>query len=164
MASTATPAADLHVRARALTKEHNPIYFMAHIISRFQAQMNDALGPERVSQSTWRALFLLAERNGRTIGELADESLVEGSAMGRAVATLAADGLVERKADERDRRYTRVYLTAEGRRRYAALAPIAIGQIERGLKSLSESEFEQLLDLLRRIKGDFDRSPYAEAS
>ncbi|MDH3234471.1 MAG: MarR family transcriptional regulator [Alphaproteobacteria bacterium] len=63
----------------------------------------------------WRLLGLLWDREAMTIGELARGILIEQSSTTRLVDRAAADGLVEKFTDARDRRRVRVRITPAGR-------------------------------------------------
>lgn len=63
----------------------------------------------------WRVLACLFDTDGTMITRLAAQALIEQSAMTRVVERMEDRGLVQRRADPRDRRRARVYLTPEGR-------------------------------------------------
>jgi len=97
-----------------------------HLLRRL-AQEDRALG---ISAPRLSALSVLVFGGPRTIGSLAAAEGVTPPTMTRLVAGMADAGLVERLADESDRRVVRVAATATGRqlllagrdRRVAALA------------------------------------------
>ena len=59
-------------------------------------------------------LFLLAARNAASVGEIATELDVAPAAVTNLSKRMEAAGLVERVADERDARLTRLRLTGQG--------------------------------------------------
>ena len=64
-----------------------------------------------MTRAQWMILFRLRRRDGMTQRELAEVLEVEPITVGRLVDRLEARGLVERRADPRDRRCWRLHLT-----------------------------------------------------
>jgi DNA-binding MarR family transcriptional regulator len=64
-----------------------------------------------MTRAQWMILFRLRRRDGLTQRELAEVLEVEPITVGRLVDRLEARGLVERRADPRDRRCWRLHLT-----------------------------------------------------
>lgn len=71
----------------------------------------------QIGLHTGQEMFLLRlwRRDGQTQTELADEICVQPATVTRMIDRLTRVGLVERRADEEDRRVSRVYLTENGR-------------------------------------------------
>jgi DNA-binding MarR family transcriptional regulator len=67
------------------------------------------------------------------------------------MAVLTAEGLVERRPDEADRRRNLVTITAAGGRRLAELGDAAAGAQDELLAPLSEAERTRLAAMLTRI-------------
>ncbi|RFU42276.1 MarR family transcriptional regulator [Actinomadura logoneensis] len=70
-------------------------------------------GLTRAEYDTLTALYRLG--SGATPGRLARETFASGAAVTKRLRSLAARGLVERRADERDRRVQHVSLSEDGR-------------------------------------------------
>jgi len=64
-----------------------------------------------MTRAQWMTLFRLRRQDGLTQRELAEVLEVEPITVGRLVDRLEARGLVERRADPRDRRVWRLHLT-----------------------------------------------------
>ncbi len=83
--------------------------------------------------------------------ELAGRMGIGGATLVRHLDRLEGEGLVVRRRDERDRRVTRVDITAAGRRRHRQLAVVA-DQLDREIKALMSDEdeetFRSILDRL----------------
>ena len=74
--------------------------------------------------------------------------------MTRIVDALEGDGLVERRVDEADRRSSRVWLTAAGRRQLSTIRSRKTAFLEQRLAALTESErvaVARALDILERL-------------
>lgn len=129
----------------------NPLYLMTRAIDRVARNVEAALGAHRFSQTHWRTLVALAENEPLSIGELSDFTFVEGSAQGRAIAKMEADGLVRREHDPADRRIVRVVLTPAGWARLDELKPVVVGEIDRAIENLSRADLRQLIGYLHDI-------------
>src|SRR5918997_2606211 len=73
-------------------------------------------GFPEVRASYGSVLLPLFEEDGLRMGEVARRARLSKQTMTTLVRLAERDGLVERRQDERDRRATRVQLTAKGRR------------------------------------------------
>lgn len=105
-----------------------------------------------VTRTQWLALTRLHRRAGANQSELADMMEIEKAPAGRIIDRLEDRGWVERRADPGDRRVNRMYLTLEGRRVHAKLAPIAEATVADALAGLSSSDQLQLVELLESVK------------
>ncbi|NUN93252.1 MAG: winged helix-turn-helix transcriptional regulator [Verrucomicrobiae bacterium] len=106
----------------------------------------------KLTQARWRALVLLAKMEGCTQIALARALNIQPITLGRAIDRLEADGLVERRADPRDRRAVALHLTAHSRGIVSKLFALGRGTQERALRGLDAREREQLFALLDRVK------------
>jgi MarR family transcriptional regulator for hemolysin len=97
------------------------------------------------------ALLRLVDREGLTQAQLARLQSVEAPTMCRLIDRLVRDGMVERQADPRDRRATRVYLTARGRETAATGAAVVAGIEARAFADLDEDDARALGALLDRV-------------
>ena len=95
-------------RVRAASRLHA---LAIHLLRRLRSEDEAAgLSPARLS-----ALSVLVYGGPRTMGELAEAEQVRPPTMTRLVASLEAEGLVERGADARDGRVVRVVATEAAR-------------------------------------------------
>jgi DNA-binding MarR family transcriptional regulator len=65
---------------------------------------------------------------------------------------LEANGWVQRRAERRDRRVKRVYLTPEAERVHRRIWHVAEATVDDALADLSAQESAQLMQLLSRVK------------
>jgi MarR family transcriptional regulator, transcriptional regulator for hemolysin len=99
----------------------------------------------------WILLRQAGEHAGASQRELADAMHIEPPTLVRHLDKLAEEGLVERRRDDVDRRKTRVWITAAGRKRMKQLHDIA-QECDGELRSLlTEREVEVLGKALTRI-------------
>jgi DNA-binding MarR family transcriptional regulator len=130
--------------------------------------VHDALDARMAEQgaSIWNWILLnkANEHEGSSQRELADAMHIEPPTLVRHLDKLAADGLVERRRDEADRRIVRVSVTPAGRRRLKELAVIA-QRFDTELRSLlTEREIEVLGKSLMRIHDHFTDEKTEERS
>jgi DNA-binding MarR family transcriptional regulator len=99
-------------------------FLLAKASQRWNELLQKAFAREgfpEVRASYGSVLLPLFEEDGLRIGEIARRARLSKQTMTTMVRLVERDGLVERRADEGDRRATRVHLTTRGRR----LIPVA---------------------------------------
>jgi DNA-binding MarR family transcriptional regulator len=125
--------------ARADSSRENLGFLLAKASQRWNELLQEAFAREgfpEVRASYGSVLLPLFEEDGLRMGEIATRSRLSKQTMTTMVRLAERDGLVERRADDSDRRATRVHLTARGRR----FKPVA----ERVLAELDEIAREAL--------------------
>jgi DNA-binding MarR family transcriptional regulator len=106
------------VASSGATRE-NLGFLLAKASQRWNELLQEAFAREgfpEVRASYGSVLLPLFEEDGLRIGEIAGRSRLSKQTMTTMVRLAERDGLVERRADDDDRRATRVDLTAKGRR------------------------------------------------
>jgi DNA-binding MarR family transcriptional regulator len=136
-----------------------PFIYMADIIFRINQNLLVALRPSGISIPMWRVLAILQETDGLPLSQLSAVIFVERSALSRVIDAMEEAGMVRREVLGRDRRYTRVFLCKEGRRKFEQIVPLAQGQIEWALQGLDRRRVQEFEDTLHHIIGNFDRLP-----
>jgi len=104
------------------------------------------------TRSQWLVLRRLGIQPGASQVELADLLEVEKATAGRLIDRLEANGWVERRADEFDRRINRIYMTKRGQSVHDTIGPIAEGMMEDELSGLTMAERKQLTELMMNVK------------
>jgi MarR family transcriptional regulator for hemolysin len=105
-----------------------------------------------ITRAQWLVLTRLHRRPGISQSELADLMEVERASAGRMIDRMEANGWVERRALNGDRRVKRVYLTEEAERVHRQIWRVAEATVEDALSDLSAPEAAQLMSLLGRVK------------
>lgn len=91
--------------------------FLIHDVSRLRRIVIDrALKPVGITRSQWWVLSFLGRRDGMTQTALAADLDLTKVAIGGLLDRMEGSGFVERRADPRDGRIKRVYLTPAGTR------------------------------------------------
>jgi DNA-binding MarR family transcriptional regulator len=131
-----------------------PMHYIAAIQRQNQINLGHALRPFGLSVPMWRALSALNDKDSVTIGQLADLTVLDRSSLGRVLEDMAELGLIERESPPDDRRAVVIRISEAGRRRFAEALPTMRNHIRGLLRGVSESEFETLMRLLRRLKAN----------
>ncbi len=136
-------------------------YYLWHIVLESQNKIEDTMRAHGIKAPSWRVIMILHERKSMTISEISKEVLLENSRLSRICQKLEEQGIVQRTKCEDDQRYTRIELTGKGDEIFEDLAPLAERQLERTLHGFSAEERKQLDRMMRRMKDNTYRSPYA---
>jgi DNA-binding MarR family transcriptional regulator len=107
-------------------------YLLARASHLVSAAFYARLRRRGISVRRWRLLAMLWDGGGMTIGALSRSILIEQSSTTRLVDRAVADGLVDKRADARDRRRVRVHITPAGRDYIADLIEDA-AQVDRAI-------------------------------
>lgn len=105
-----------------------------------------------ITRAQWLALTRLHRHPGVSQSDLAEMMEIERASAGRMIDRLEANGWVERRALDGDRRVKRVYLTPEAERVHGRIWGVAEATVEDALRDLSAQEGAQLMRLLSRVK------------
>lgn len=131
--------------------------FLAH--RAVHDELDARLREHDASVWTWVLLREAANAGGASQRELAELMRIEPPTLVRHLDKLQDAGLVERRADERDRRVMRVVVTAAGRRRLTKLHGV-VQELDRELRSvLTTREVEVLSRALPRLTAYFSEHP-----
>ena len=107
-------------------------FLLAKASQRWNELLQEAFardGFPEVRASYGSVLLPLFEENGLRIGEVARRARLSKQTMTTLVRLAERDGLVERRADNEDRRATRVHLTAKGGR-FKPVAEAILGELD----------------------------------
>lgn len=105
-----------------------------------------------LTRAQWRATKMLNHREGLRQNELADLLDMEPIAVGRVIDRLQAAGFVERRADPRDRRAWRLYVTEQARVIVDDMELIARDLRKDATCGIAYDELAQALAVINRIK------------
>ena len=127
--------------------------FLIHDVSRLRRIVVDrALKPLGITRSQWWVLAFLSRRDGMTQTALAADLDLTKVAVGGLVDRMESAGFVERRADERDARARRVYLTRAGQRLVTTIRE-SVDAVETSiLETVSEADLDEAARVLKAIK------------
>lgn len=126
-------------------------YLLARASDIVSGEFHAAIATWRLSVAEWRVLACLSDAEGIGIVDLAGMALMKQPRITKIVDRLEADGLVQRRTHEADRRRALVHLTDLGRTRVAPVLEAALAHERSVLECLTEDEratLKHALDLL----------------
>lgn len=127
--------------------------YLIHDVSRLRRVSFDReLSPLGITRSQWWVLAFISRNDGLPQTQLANELDVGKVALGSLIDRLQAAGFVERRADEKDRRVKRVFLTDNARRLIKDIGPITDSFNSRILKGISREDLELTSQTLYAMK------------
>lgn len=104
-----------------------------------------------LSQGEFAILEALYHKGPLLLGEVQRKILVSSGGVTYLVDRLEADGLVERRLCETDRRARYAALTPRGEQLMRKIFPAHAAAIERAVSGLSAAEKKQAINLLRKL-------------
>jgi DNA-binding MarR family transcriptional regulator len=133
----------------------HPMHYLAAIQRQHQMNVTRALRPLGISALMWRVLALLSDLGECTISHMADVAVLDRTALGRLLETMARQGLVRRtERSPEDRRATVVTITDSGVEVYSAALP-TVQRLNRELREgIGEADFATAMAVLRRMKAN----------
>ena len=120
----------------------------SHLVSR---QFHAQLKPRGMAVPVWRVLSTLSDGDGLPVTELAKITLFKQPTLTKVIDRMSKQGVVERRASERDRRKVLVYITPKGRTVVADLLMRAKQHEHEVLAGHSEVEIERLKGALHTL-------------
>lgn len=127
------------------------------------AQRSHSLAQRGLTPNEARALWALAEREGRPIGDLAREWECDPANATFIIGRLTRCGLVERRPSEADRRVKLVRLTPAGARVKQELMDEYL-QPPDAFGALSERDLEGLINGLKKLQRAGDRGTLSDSA
>ncbi len=107
---------------------------------------------ERATLPRFDLLANLERSDGQTLAALSRRMLVTAGNLTGLVDRAERDGVVERRADPKDRRVSRVFLTASGRTLIETLLPVHAAHVAELLGRLENGERRELRRLLGKLR------------
>jgi DNA-binding MarR family transcriptional regulator len=127
--------------------------FLIHDVSRLRRVVTDrALKPLGITRSQWWVLAFLSRRDGMTQTALADDLDLTKVAIGGLLDRMETASFVERRADQRDGRIRRVYLTQAGTRLVDKIRDHVERVEQEILADVSEAQLQAAAQTLIAIK------------
>ena len=122
---------------------------LANTVSRALArQYQERFG---LSVPQWRVMAVLGRFPDLSASEVAEKTAMDKVMVSRAVAGLLAEGRLERRTAEHDRRRSRLRLSVAGRQVYAQIVPLARAYEAQLLEALGAGAFPALDEAIERL-------------
>jgi DNA-binding MarR family transcriptional regulator len=89
-------------------------YLLASAHRSMRLGLSQSIGDEEFTEEHWRILHVLSDEQGRSMGDLAEQVLLNGPALTKNVDKLVSRGVVQRAADATDNRKVLVFISDLG--------------------------------------------------
>lgn len=104
-----------------------------------------------LTPAQWKVILALNMTDGLTQKELADKIFLDGSTLVPVIDKMEQNGMVERKADSKDRRVNRVFLTKQSEATVDSIILIILQLRKTIYNGISESEIALIKNTLKTI-------------
>lgn len=128
-----------------------PFYWLTRAMARYTGSMASALEGTGLDLPSWRVIMVLREAGWLSVSEIASQSNTKLAAMTKTVQRMKADGLVDSREGEADRRVTLVTLTPAGSQAAEAAMDAAHHVFRRAFHGMSSQQQDMLSQLLRDV-------------
>lgn len=127
--------------------------FLVNDVARLMRTFADQqAGQFGMTRAQWAVLARLEHHEGLKQSELADMLDLQPITLTRLVDRLCASGLIERRADQNDRRAKRLYLTPQARPLMNRLADLGSDMMTTVLEGFDLTTIEKMIAELSRVK------------
>jgi len=145
---TADPAVDAAPPDASAISEYLA-YLLASANRRMRLSLAQTIAAEEVSEEQWRILQVLSDEQGRVMGDLAAQVLMNHPALTKNIDKLVSRGLVQRAAHRQDSRKVLVYISDLGLDMVSRLKRSVDAHHDALEEALGPRKTEQLKKLLR---------------
>ncbi len=158
-AATLSAAAGQHItdrmsseaRQQELSVTSWPFYWLTRAMARYVDGVSSALKGSGLDLPAWRVVMTLRETEWLSVSEIAAQSNTKLAAMTKTIQRMSAEGLVQSREGETDRRVTLVSLTPAGIASAKAATDAAHHVFRRAFHDIAPEKQNQLSDLLRQV-------------
>lgn len=134
--------------------------YLPYLLNRAGSRIATAFTQEArqhgLSLQMWRVLAALNQRDGQTVGELADTTSIEISTLSRVLDQMQKKRLSLRRRDAEDQRTVSIWRTAAGIAATRKLLPTAARYQDVALDGFNAREAVLLKQMLKRVYGNLD--------
>lgn len=138
-------------------------YNLVRTVATYDEEMAKALKAFGLSTMTWRILMLLKDKSPSSVGDLARRAVVKTPTLTRMLTRMAADGLIVRRSFEDDRRVVDIVMTAKAGKALGLARAVGQRVFERAFEGVPAVEIAAVIDVVKRVRANLDRSPYEAA-
>ena len=104
-----------------------------------------------ITVAEWRVLLTLAQYEPASGQAITGRWAMDKMAVNRAISSLQAQGLIEKKKNNKDKRVIDLLLTKPGRHLYEQLVPLANDRYHKLIAGLDKQEEKQLRETLLKM-------------
>lgn len=122
----------------------------------WRTALDRRLRPLGYSRSRWMVLLHVSRNDAITHRELAERLGIEAPTLVRLIDRMEAEGLLNRRASETDRRVKHLHLTPEGRKEVERIRASAADLRKEILSGLSKEEVSATLNVIQQIRSKLE--------
>ncbi|MBS0219507.1 MAG: MarR family transcriptional regulator [Proteobacteria bacterium] len=126
-------------------------YLLAQAERQLHRQLDQEFRAEGVPVEQWRILKLLAEENGRPMGDLAEAALLNHPTLTKTIDRMVSGALVYRRADKSDGRRVLIFISERGRAVIQRLNKLANSHQAEIVESYGNRQAEELKRLIEGL-------------
>ena len=140
------------------------LYNLNRVSAVYTDEMSAALKSHGLSSLEWRLLMLLDDKSPCSVGDLARRAVSKMPTVTRVLMRMQEDGLVQRSAQEGDRRFVQITMTPKANEKLKAVKALGQNVFERALGDVSQSDADIVVNVLKQIRENLQRSPYEDVA
>lgn len=152
-------AADRRAARESISDEAVP-YLLRQVAERLSRSLTESLKPFQHPANVYRVLIALERRGPASIGELAEETLIEPSTLSRTIDRMEEEGLVKHGPGGADGRTVIVNITEPGRIFFNEILPVASAQYEWSIRGIPAKNLKLLQLTLKQMLANLRVSPF----
>ncbi len=118
----------------------------------WRTALDRRLRPLGFSRSRWMVLLHVSREDGITHRDLAERLGIEAPTLVRLIDSMEAEGLIERRASETDRRVKHLHLCPPGKKEVAHIWATAVDLRVEILSGLTQAEIDTTVNVLQKIR------------
>ena len=141
----------------AFVLEQHLFYLFGQAMGRRDRALAGALRRSGLNSTQWRVLAALHAHPDASMNALSEKTAVDRTTLTRTVDRMQADGLLERRQDDADRRARRLRLSEAGERVFARVLPLVLEQNRRAVDGIDAADQRRFRELLGRIIDNLGR-------
>jgi DNA-binding MarR family transcriptional regulator len=131
--------------------EKYPFYLLNRLVSRYNVVVESRLQEVGLDIPYWRVLMVLGQKSPRSIGQLAEATVIPVSTITRIVQRMTAAGFIQCATLKSDNRVVQVSLTALGKSKLRDARKRTAPIYSKVIQGLTPAEFEELCGTLDRL-------------
>ena len=129
-------------------------FLLAKAHQRGWALFSEEISRYDLTPPQFSVLAFLWQQDGLTQTELSEKAQIDRTTIGGLLDRMARSNLLERRPHPQDRRAHLVYLTEQGKRLEPELTSLANQVLQRFTAGLSETDKQQLRNMLEVLRGE----------
>jgi MarR family transcriptional regulator, transcriptional regulator for hemolysin len=118
----------------------------------WRTALDRRLRPLGYSRSRWMVLLHISRTDAISHRELAERMGIEAPTLVRLIDRMEAEGLIERRASEIDRRVKHLHLLPAGRKEVERIRACAAGLRKEILSGMGKAEIKNMVDTLEKVR------------